>query len=542
MNIKNIFSKNNKNDASAPKKVRNKGAWKHGGYAIALTAIILAVAVGVNVLFTALSKRVNLDLDISLSGANTLDAENIEFLQGIDREVTVTVCFTEADYTNGGYAYIAQNYNNAVDSTGTYFAQTISLLKKYPVYSDNIKVKFVDPYDPSFTAVIADYSTTNIMAGDIIVEATHMVDGKEVKRSDILTFDDIYTLYDETGGYAAMGYGQYTVTENKLETALTSAIYKVTSAETKQVTVIGAHSAPDTISGYTSLLQMNNFEVTVQDTNVVVELDKDTDLVIIAAPYEDFLAQELELIDEWLYNSAQRGRGLIFFASPTSPKLPTLDNYLAEWGIAYDDGVLFETQAGMYVAGDPTTMAFLAEKELENEAAKNLAGKVSVMVAAGGNRPMRTLFDTEGLRSTHVIVASSEGVVKAPLGVKSDWTPDSSYTRASNPGMILAIEETYEDNILRTSYVAAFSSYNFAAEDWLSTYSYNTELLLSTARTLSGAEDEGFSFTSKKQETNSFKNAVTEDQSNAISIIFQWALPLALIATGVAVFVRRRRR
>ena len=79
MDIKNIFSKITKKDASAPKKVRNKGAWKHGGYAIALTAIILAVAVGVNVLFTALSKRVNLDLDISLSGANTLDAENIEF-------------------------------------------------------------------------------------------------------------------------------------------------------------------------------------------------------------------------------------------------------------------------------------------------------------------------------------------------------------------------------------------------------------------------------------------------------------------------------
>lgn len=537
MDIKNIFSKI-KNSF----KVKNKAALKHGGYSLAITAIVLAVAVGVNVLFAVLSTRVNLDIDISLSGANTLDEENIKFLEELENEVKITVCLTEEDYQNGGMAQVGQSYYNAVDSTGSYFTQTVSLLNKYPVYSDKIKLEYVNPYDPSFTAVVQEYSTSNIMAGDIIVESFHIVDGKEVKRSNVLKFEDVYTLYDESG-YAAMGYSTYSITENKLETALTSAIYKVTSAETKRAVVIGAHSDTAMLDGYLKLLQMNNFEVEKQETNVVVEFDKDTDLVILAAPYEDFLAEELELIDEWLYNSAIRGRGLIYFASATSPSLPTLENYLAEWGIGFEKGLLFETQEGMYVAGDPTTMAFLPPKEtFEHDAANTLSEKISIMVASGGNVPMTRLFETEGIRQTFAIASTSEGVVKAPLGVKSDWTPGSSYERASHPGLILALEETYEENVLRTSYVAAFSSFDFAAEDWLTTYSYNTELLLSTARLLSGAEDEGLTFTSKKQTTNAFDEVVSQDDADTISLIFQWGLPILLIATGVVVFIRRRRK
>lgn len=537
MNIKNVFSK-----IKSSFKIRNKAALKHGGFALAFTAIVLAVVIGVNVLFSVLSTRVNLDIDISLSGANTLDSDNIKFLEELKNDVKITVCLTEEDYQNGGMAQIAQSYYNAVDSTGSYFTQTVSLLNKYPVYSKKISLEFVDPYDPSFTAYVQEYTTTKIMAGDIIVESTHIVDGKEVKRSNILTFDDVYTLYDESG-YAAMGYSTYSITENKLETALTSAIYKVTSAETKQVTVITAHSDTNMLDGYINLLQMNNFEVEKQETNVVVEFDKDTDLVILAAPYEDFLAEELELIDEWLYNSAIRGRGLIYFASATSPALPTLENYLAEWGVGFENGVLFETQSGMYVAGDPTTMAFLPPSEKhESDAANTLSDKISIMVASGGNVPMTRLFESEGIRKTFAITSTSEGVVTAPLGVSSDWTPGSSYERASHPGLILASEETYEDNILRTSYVASFASYDFAAEDWITTYSYNTELLLSTARLLSGAEDEGLAFTAKKQSTNAFNEVVSQDDANIISIIFQWGLPLALVATGVVVFVRRRRK
>ena len=76
--MKNFFAKIFKK-SNAP-KLRNKAALKQGGYAIAITAVVVAACVAVNVLFAILAERVNLDIDISLSGDNTLSEEYIESL------------------------------------------------------------------------------------------------------------------------------------------------------------------------------------------------------------------------------------------------------------------------------------------------------------------------------------------------------------------------------------------------------------------------------------------------------------------------------
>ena len=130
-----------KDTASKQKKLMNFNALKHGGLSIAFTAIVLAVAIGVNMLFGFLSQRFNLDIDISLQKANTLSQENIDFLKGLEKKVEIIVCCAEEDYSGSGLmADVAYNYFSAVDETGEYFDQTLTLLGLYEKYSEKPKV------------------------------------------------------------------------------------------------------------------------------------------------------------------------------------------------------------------------------------------------------------------------------------------------------------------------------------------------------------------------------------------------------------------
>lgn len=538
------FFKNRKtevSDTQKQKKLFSKNAFKHGGVAIAFTAIVLAVLVGVNLIFGFLAQRTNLNIDISLQGANTLSKENIDFIKALDKEVTVTVCSSEEDYTNGQLGYIAQQYFNAVDQTGEYFEQTINLLNLYEKYSDNVTVRFADPYDPSFAEIEKEYSGSALDMGDIIVECYQNIDGQYVNRSSIIAFDDIYYLYDD--GYVQYG-NPYTIKGNNIETVLTSAIYKVTSAETKQALIIETHCDPHVATEYGDMLKLNNFDIATYSSAAINEIGEEYDLVIIDAPIEDFLASEIEAIEEWLYNEGIRGKGLMYLASVSSPATPNLDAFLEDWGITYADGVLYETNTEYIAFGDNTSLFFEAAETNGEDNEYDKIVNANQGLVAGGNRPLYQAFEEEGLRETKPIaLTATDSVVIAKLSdVGTDWKPDGSFEQQKHIGILLSEETEPIDNVYRTSYVMAFSGDDFVSSYWSSTYTLNRESMISAAKFISGAEDDGITFTMKKMEENTFADVVNEKAADTMKVIFKWGLPVLLIALGVTVFVRRARR
>lgn len=548
--MKNFFAKIFKK-SNAP-KLRNKAALKQGGYAIAITAVVVAACVAVNVLFAILAERVNLDIDISLSGDNTLSEENVKYIKDLKDPVNITVCITREDFASGT-EYIAQNMYSATDATGTndgvyaYYEQSLNLLDLYDVYSDKINLTFVDPYDPSFSEITNKYK--GVTLGDIIVECEKELGGEKYTRNEILSFDDIYYLTEDDNSYAEMfggSYKSYTVSGNKLESALTSAIFKATSDETQKALVLENHCKSGNIADYIEYLKQNNFDVSSFNDFALKELSSDVDLVIIAEPVEDFASEELDVIDEWLKNGEQRGKGLMFFADATGPETPNLAAYLAEWGIAVEPGLLYETQESAQISRDPTTNVFIgATVETEDEVTKKYADLMKDGYAiSGGNAVLQQVFAEEGIRITTPIAESpADSVVIKPITEDADWTPDGSQDKNKHIGVLLASESDYYENVLKTSYVCAFSSVQFANADWMgSGYTANADLLLTSAKIMSGASVDGVTFSMKKMNETSFVEIVTGDIVRLMTVIFQWLMPLALIATGVVVFVRRARR
>ncbi len=533
--------------SQAPQKRRfqNKAKAKYGTYAIVISAIVIAAAIAVNIIFGALAKRMHLDVDISLKGDNTLTKENIEFIENLPVPVTITVCASKDGYIGNLDYYTGQSFGLSA-SGSEYYKQTITLLEYYDEYSEQITLEFVDFQDPEFAEIMSKYGNLGFNYGDIIVTATHkMPDGSDNVRNTIVAFDDIYRLNDPTAYYYGYSSGSYVISGNDLENSLSAAIRKVASTETKKVGVIATHCAPSTVTYYESVLELNNFDVEVIEDQILSEISDEYSILIISAPTADFAVDELDAIDEWLYNNGERGRGLLFFAAVTSPELPNLYGRLEEWGIVVEDGVLFDTSDYYHNANDPMTTLFTknktGESTSENEIISQMTNGAS-RFAIGSGVPLRTIAEPKANTSVFVpLYSSSTEIVVAPKGAGVNWEPGDDEVAERHNGIVVSMDEEWANNEASRSYVVAFSSYSFISEAMYTSYGMkdNIHAAVNIANVVVGVEEAKFYFDTKKFTEVGYN---TTNNTAKIMLGITIAVPLLVIAAGVFVFIRRRRR
>lgn len=519
-----------------PKLLKNQALFKRGGFAVALTALVLVGVILFNWLVAVLADRFNLEFDMSAQKVNTMSEENVEYIKNVDSEIEIIVCANEDDYTTNGYmAYYAQYLHNASgDNAADYYQQTINLINKYPDYNDKISVRYVDPQTTEFTEITSKYSSDSLSYGDIIVTSTIKgKDGNETERHKRIGYTDIYNLSDESG-YAAMGYGAYTVSGNNIETALTSAIAYVASGVTKKVGIISGHSLADSTASYVELLKNNNYEVeTISDT-MITSISSELDAIVIAGPATDFLGSELDVIADFLDNDGKLGKGLIFFADAANPKLPNLNDFLYQWGIDVKDGILFETNSQNHMTDDPMTMGMYAGED-------DITADLTYCIT-GYNVPILVGEPTDKSITVTPIYTTLESVVAAPAGTTASWTGYSEDDMNTYNAVLQAEMVDYDDdNNKITSYVVAFSSTHFMNGEWAEYAQLsNKNISLAMTERAAGIEDTGISFVSKTITNESFANEVTAAGSTAIMIIFMILLPIVMIALGIVIFIRRR--
>ena len=129
-NLMNTETKKGKLSFKLP-NFKNKAVFKRGGYAVMITAVVLIGIIVFNILLSALSNRFMLVYDMTADKVNSISEDNIKFIKDIDKEVKVTVCAKEEEYSNY-MNYYAQEYNVS-DNSGAYsdyYEQTVSLIEK----------------------------------------------------------------------------------------------------------------------------------------------------------------------------------------------------------------------------------------------------------------------------------------------------------------------------------------------------------------------------------------------------------------------------
>lgn len=533
--IKNIFIKK----TSGTAKLKSVLRLKHGAYNSALVAIVLVAAVVINVLATAAVSRFPLEIDLSTTGQNTISDNNLDYIKKIDKEVNVVLCATEEGYVGGYMESYANSMYLAQDATGNYYKQTLNLLKLYEKHNKKINLTFADPDANSFSEIQKIAGDTSLKYGDILVYSTFKVNGEEITNFKVLGYKDIYALYDESG-YAEMGYGTYSVTGSKIETALTSALYTVTSEDLKTVAFITSHSKANTYSALASTLKLNSFETVEISTPIIEKIDESVDVLVITAPSTDFSANEISVIEKFLDNGGNKGKSLFVFCDTKSGSMPNLYAFLEEWGTSVrEDALLFETNEGNHLTDAPTSMGLSnAGSEFTESVNSN-----NVLYIADANVALSTAYETMGKRKTEVILQSSETVVAAPLSADATFKPTSEYKKQSFPAAIVTTESIFdEDNNPHESFVTVFSSTDFISQNWTA-YDAVGNLSFATAlfKNVSGAENTDISFTNKTVVDFAFMQP-SESSANLLRIIFIILLPIAIIAAGIVVFFRRKNR
>ncbi len=557
-------------------KGENTVAIKRSIYSLFLSIVFIVGVVLVIMLSTTLSEKYPLEIDLTTNKLHSISTDNFEYISSVEEKINIYVTATEDQYNSitrstADIAYIAAaDYVIDYHSENVqYYSQTVELLKKYDDYNDNITVTFVDIYDSKTRDITDNFEDYDWNIGDILVESTFKLDGKDVTRRSVVPFIETYTLEDKSGyaeelsknpemyelyygvsAKAGYGYG-YFISENNIEYMISAAIYKVTSPDTPLFLVPTSVSDNKSVAeALQKVLEINNFAVEYNDgliSTLLTEENYDKYAGIIMSNCKsDISAADRDLIEKFLNNKGMKGKSFYYFAGTNAFNLTNINGLLGDWGIGFEDGFLYETDNNYHRTGDPTVIVLESAKSDFTESSDAMGR----YFGAGNLVNMKVLYDTNTsathTRDTTVLMttASLGKTAIIPRGEKVDeWKAPTDANQLDKRIVAIACEDADAiDNKFVASYIVAFASYDIIGEDYTTDQFGNFNLVLDTFNEVTGTDDAPFTFVPKKIETSNYYADVTEGEVTAIRWIFVIAVPLVVIGLGVFVWIWRKRK
>ena len=521
----NLFKKKNEEvSETSEKKInkaltnKNKGLsgeelkkrLKYGSLSMVFTVLVVAALLVCNILVETIAAKVpQMSIDTTDKQYFELSEESKEYIRTLD-DYKIDITFIGDEY----------ELMNA-----THYNKIITLAKKYTMYQTNIKVDFVDvDKDPTFSA---KYDVVDFAKGDVIVSC-----GNRFRQ--LVESDFIYTKKDEEDGSTDYGDGSDT-TEVKdysltAEYALSTAIMVVTASDNPQAVYITGHGEqmPEKL---TSLLENNGYGVE-EHANLLNEIKKDTNLAIIAAPSKDYTEDELKKLDEFLYNGGKYGKNVMYIADYTQPKLPNIEAFLADWGFEVGEGVVYESDDSIALAGNPqlTPLRFIDTSITLNAALKEVTAygyygrptKISNVLDVN----MENSVILQHTDTSKVGTASDEGFKKGE-GESYPYVCMSRTTISKYSQNI----DVIESSVLYVNSLGYFHSDLFSA-------SYaNADIAIAAIDSTLGRDNE---LLLPSKSLTSAALGITYDAANVVGVCVAVVIPVLLLAVCLFICIRRR--
>ncbi|MCL2068318.1 MAG: GldG family protein, partial [Oscillospiraceae bacterium] len=397
------------------------------------------------------------------------------------------------------------------------------VIRKYETFGSRVSLYYVDILrTPTFAA---GYSELNLRPNQILIESP------QTGRRKVVEFVDLFNIQTSQ-------YGESSVRSSKAEQVMTSALLNVTSDEQVRVSVLGGYNQGD-LSAFLELLEMNNYVITHENLATIPELDPQTDIALLVTPARDISETDLRKLDAFLLNDHVYGKTLFYISgahqTPVS-QMPNLSAWLSEWGIAVHDSVLFEMDFNYRFSLDDPFIAFVDYSMSESALPFSQSVREQNLYAASFySNPLSTLFDERSSRAVHPLLFTSP-----QSGILGDDPAAQPEITGPHPVLILSSETRYQSFDAMRSHVlvsGAVSSFDPAVLGQVNFA--NSEYFLGLLDMLAGREN-----TVRIQDKTFSIDTIqtTLAQANAISIAAMIILPVSLLASGIAVWLRRRHR
>ena len=292
------------------KQNKRKLALRGGAYSMALTAMLLAVLVLVNVLVQLLPASMT-KFDISAAKLYSVTSNTKNVVGNLEQDVTI-YWISQPDQEDE----ILRN-----------------LLDRYASLSDHIRIVRRNPdIYPAFAEAYTDETVTN---NSLVVESG--------TRSRYIPFQDIYLAQPDpnTYSYCASFDG---------EGAITSAIDYCVNEEQPVLYQLEGHGELPLPEVFLDQLTKANMELETLSLLTADEIPEDCAALLIHGPSSDISEEEQSMLEA--YTNA--GGKLLVLAGPTPEgMLPNLYGILEHHGITTREGVIVEQDRAHFAFGTP---------------------------------------------------------------------------------------------------------------------------------------------------------------------------------------------
>lgn len=480
-----------KPDGASLKRSFHTRTFRAGGYSLAAAAVVIAIAVAINLVVGALPADWT-KIDLTNNGLYSLSSQTQQMISGLEDEVTVY--------------WIVQS--DTEDST------IGELLERYQDLSKNLKVEQRDPVVyPNFAQ---QYTTETLYNNSLIVTCGD--------RSRYISYYDIYVT-----DYSSYYTSGTTSTQFDGESQLTSAVDYVTNSDLPVVYTLTGHGESDLPSSLSGGAEEEN--LLLEDLGLLTEeaVPEDADALIIYAPQSDISEDEKDMILTYL----QGGGKLLLVTDYSDTEMPNLAAVMEYYGTSLVDGIVMEGDSSHHMRG---SSYYLLPDIGSHDITSPLAdgGYYVLMPVAQGISVSDQLRD--GLTVTQLLTTTSSSYSKTDgydltTYDKEDGDIDGPFALG------VAISEEVEDGT--TGVVWLTTSHMFDEETDMLVSGANTDLFLNALDWMCQRES---AISIRAKDLSSESLTVPSADASTWSLILVVTLPAAFLIAGAYVTIVRRKR
>lgn len=468
------------------KKIVNSRNLKYGTNSLILTAVVIAIAVIINLLVGMTSLKV----DLTSNKLFSIGDQTKEILEKLDKEVVIYGLFDDEKIK------------------GTEYNDVTELLNQYAKYP-KVEIKYIDPErNPGIINDLDPENLKEISNNDFVVKS-----GNKIKK---LSYYDLFSTQfnQQTYGYDTTGLNA--------EQGFTGAIKYVISEVTPVVYFMEGHDENKVDSVYTSVkeyLEMNNYDIKTLNLFTLESVPEDAELIVIASPKKDLTSEENFRLKKYLDAG---GKAIFMFDSlEHDTDLSQFENVLVDYGV----GINYD-------------------KVLENDTARrDPTNPYAILLDIQSNAVIPQKFNTifANSRSINILKNTKEYISVTSLAKTSDKAVGEQINKARGENILgpLDLAVAVEDKgSYEVSKILVFGNSGFISDSFLQQYGPNgLYFFLYSLNWMQDKEEEVF-IEAKMYETPMLN--INAQQSIILGIIVVVVVPLIILGLGLFVYLRRR--
>lgn len=478
---------------SREKRRKNKKVLRHGSYSMAVTGIVIASVIVLNLVVQELPSKFR-EIDLSSQKLYTIGEQTGKILKKLDKEVQMY--------------WVAQD--------GTESSDIEKLLERYEEGSKHIQIEKKDPaVNPAF---VSQYTSDNISNNSVIVVCGD--------KSKVVDYSDMYETTIDYNTYSQQ------VTGFDGEGQLTSAINYVISENMPVLYTLEGHDEAAMSKTMKETIQKANIDI--QSLNLLTEesVPEDTECLFIFAPAKDLNKEEADKVISYLENG---GKAFIV-SNYTNEDMSNFNRILENYGVQPENGIVFEGDSNHFVSQNP----YYLLPNIENNAITAELSAQSRYVLAAMAQGVRQIENVrDSLQISSILRTSDSAYSKTDLENMESVEQEEGDIQGPFDLGVMITEEVEEDKETQIVYFAAQSIFDDSANAMVSGTNY--ELLASSLGWMCNTDEiNTVSIASKSYDTTSL--VIPASDANFWSIFVTAILPLSVLALGFGIWMKRRKQ